>query len=137
MVFTGVSEMYGNVLQELAKALQAYRICCERDNTEWEHKWRETIDYIISDLPSGSGIDCGTKLSEDECTATKIVLLTSFHHMNDSGYYDGWTEHKIIITPSFDGFDMRITGRDRNDIKDYLCEVYDSALSQQYIPIFE
>jgi hypothetical protein len=34
------------------------------------------------------------------------------------------------VTPIFGGFDIRVTGRNRNDIKDYIAETFDSALNQ-------
>jgi hypothetical protein len=35
------------------------------------------------------------------------------------------TEHKVIATPSFQGgFNLRITGRNRNDIKEYIAEEF-------------
>lgn len=81
-------------------------------------------------LPSGSGIDSGTSIVSID--ARCVILSTSFHHMNDSGFYDGWTHHKIKITPTLSdsrGFDLKITGRDRNDIKAYLYDVYFDALA--------
>ena len=57
------------------------------------------------------------------------MLYTHFHHMNDGGFYDGWTEHSVVVTPSLVyGFDTRITGRDRNDIKNYIGEEMDLRL---------
>jgi len=52
--------------------------------------------------------------------------------MNESGAYDGWTEHKLIVSPSllFD-LDLRITGRDRNGIKEYLHDVFSAALQTE------
>jgi hypothetical protein len=44
--------------------------------------------------------------------------------MNEHGMYDGWTRHAITIRPTFDGIDVRIGGRDRNGIKEYLADVY-------------
>jgi len=91
----------------------------------------EDINRVMDTAPSGSGIDDGTKL-DDTSTANKLVFNTGFHHMNENGYYDGWTDHQVIVTPSLAyGFDMRITGRDRNDIKDYLYEVYDCWLRSE------
>jgi hypothetical protein len=52
--------------------------------------------------------------------------------MDDGGGYDGWTEHTITVTPSFRGFDLTISGRDRNDIKDYLHQTFDHVLSAHY-----
>ena len=50
--------------------------------------------------------------------------------MDDAGFYDGWTGHTITITPSFSGINLRISGPNRNDIKDYLYETFDYALSR-------
>jgi hypothetical protein len=50
--------------------------------------------------------------------------------MND-GFYSGWTDHTVIVRPSFRGINVRISGRDRNGIKEYLAETYDYALTQE------
>lgn len=113
------------VIQKLARTIQAAKNCEENGNGDWYVKHTAVIRQIESMLlPSGSGIDCGTKVLLDESSDKKIVLSMSYHHMNDAGFYDGWTEHKVIVTPSFNGIDMRITGRDRGGIKDYLFDVY-------------
>jgi len=45
--------------------------------------------------------------------------------MNEHGFYDGWTEHRITVKPSLAfGFELTISGRDRNEIKDYLSDVF-------------
>ena len=42
----------------------------------------------------------------------------------------GWTEPTIVVTPTLSsGFNLKITGRDRNQIKDYLGELFQVALS--------
>jgi len=96
-------------------------------NAQWGPIARARLDRLVDMLPSGSGIDSGTELVS--ASATKIVLECSFHHMNDGGYYDGWSEHRITIRPTFDSLDIHISGRNRNDIKEYLHEVYHQALS--------
>ena len=117
--------------QALASAIGARQNCITSLNTEWMEKHEQTILDIVRNGPSGSGIDCGTSISLDESTSEKIILFCEYHHMNDGGYYDGWTEHKIIITPSLQfGISVKITGRNRNDIKDYLHEVYSCWLSE-------
>lgn len=64
-------------------------------------------------------------LNDEESKKDRIVFDFSFHHMDENGYYDGWTEYKLVITPSLtDGFDYKITGRDRNRIKEYLYDVF-------------
>jgi len=48
------------------------------------------------------------------------------------GYHDGWTDHQLIVTPSLQfGFHIRITGKDRNQTKDYLHETFQYALSEE------
>jgi hypothetical protein len=47
------------------------------------------------------------------------------------GYYDGWTDHTVKVYPDWSGVRLNITGRNRNDIKDYLYETWDYALSQE------
>ncbi len=119
--------------QFIASTLNAFHNCAKSENTEWQDKHEARIEELTeSFMPSGSGIDSGTKFNWDESTDEKLVFNTSYHHMNEDGYYDGWTEHKVIVTPSLSaGYDLKITGRDRNDIKDYLSEVYTSALDEE------
>jgi len=51
--------------------------------------------------------------------------------MNENGYYDGWTSHTVTVTPGWNGPELRITGRDRNQIKDYLYDTFHYALCEQ------
>ena len=92
----------------------------------WSNKAQDHINTIMADSPSGSGIDAGTALDLNESTGNKIIFRVSYHHMNDAGYYDGWTEHKITVKPSLTSdYDLTIGGRDRNNIKDHLYETFD------------
>ncbi len=121
--------------QAIAAALQARTNC--RDgavlNEEWFHRWDARLDHIARNaLPSGSGIDNGTVIYRDDCKPDCIVLATSFHHMNDAGMYDGWTDHVVRVRPSFDGIALTVSGRNRNDIKDYLAEMFHNVLASEY-----
>lgn len=115
----------------IAQIAQARLTCKLRNNTEWFERHSSTLQAIERDiLPSGSGIDSGTKIDLDRTNDDRLVLLTSFHHMNDGGFYDGWTEHTITVRPSLTfGITIAISGRDRNSIKEYLHDVYHSALT--------
>lgn len=44
----------------------------------------------------------------------------------------GWTNHKIYVTPSFHGtgLNLRVTGHDRNEVKDLIYEAFQTALEQ-------
>lgn len=91
---------------------------------------RERLKKLQDLLPSGSGFDSGTQIN-DATRPDRLVLDTAFHHLSEHGYYTGWTEHSVIVTPSLvSGFDLRITGRNRNNIKDYIAEEFDYALRQ-------
>jgi hypothetical protein len=126
---------YRKLYEQIASLIQARENCIKANNAEWKERHSEALENIEKNyLPSGSGIDSGSKILIDECKPNLIVLFVEFHHMNENGFYDGWTEHKLFITPSLtNDFDIRITGRNRNDIKDYLSECYNQALySEDY-----
>jgi hypothetical protein len=93
----------------------------------------QALDQLVGErLPSGSGFDAGTRLYIDNAKPDCYVFKCDFHHMNDGGYYDGWSEHDVVVTPSMEwGFNLRITGRDRNGIKDYIGECFQAALNEE------
>lgn len=121
------------VIHRLASAFDAHITCKARSNQEWAHKHRDTIETICKGhLPSGSGFDGGTTLDFDKSTSEKLVFRTAFHHMGEHGGYDGWTEHDVIVTPSFvSSVTIRVTGRNQNDIKDYIGEMFHDALLRE------
>jgi hypothetical protein len=122
--------MQKTVAQALASAIQARRNCINSGNAEWKDRHEETIEHLVKEhLPSGAGIDGGCTIDLDKSFADKLVIHTSFHHMHDSGMYDGWTEHTVTIRPAFSGFRMSLSGRDRNGIKEYLADTFHHALS--------
>lgn len=117
----------------LAGMVQARINCIASGNTEWRAKHEENAEQLVRDLfPSGSGWDHGTRLDWDKSTGEKLVLYGAFHHMDDAGGYDGWTDHQVIVRASLmSGLNIRITGRDRNDVKEYLRDTFDMVLSAQ------
>ena len=95
-------------------------------------------------LPIGNGIEsffckkCGISLKSTE---KRIVIDTAYWHPNIS--YDAigflvdihrrWTEHQIVITPSFEGeINIQVSGENVNNIKEYLEEVFRKALMKEY-----
>jgi hypothetical protein len=98
----------------------------------WAAKHRETIQSILAnDMPSGSGFDRGTTL-DDSSTPERLVFNTSYHHMDANGIYDGWTDHQVIVTPSLQfRISLRVTGRNRNDIKEHIAETFVSTLNAE------
>lgn len=117
------------LINAIAETLAAHRNCVQSGNREWQAKHAARLAQLADRLPSGSGIDHGTTIDVDASTTDRVVLRTSYHHMNDGGMYDGWTEHRIVVRPSFiGGIDLAIGGRDRNGIKEYLFDVFAQTL---------
>lgn len=123
--------------QTVAAALSGLKMqidnCIRSNNVEWRAKAEARRSQIVRDfLPNGSGIDSGSKI--ETISDERIVISCSFHHMDENGYYDGWTDHKITIRSGFYlGFVITVSGRDRNEIKDYLAETYRAALGTRIL----
>lgn len=121
--------------QQLAQTLGAFINC--RDGAvaspDWQDRHEEHLEKLVKEhLPSGSGFDNGTRLDLDESQPDRLVFITSFHHMNDAGYYVEWTDHKVIVKASLAwGFRLLVFGKDKNQIKDYIRNVFQEALSQE------
>lgn len=116
-------------IRDFTRTVQAYQNCVKNGNKEWEEKHLDILDKFISLFPSGSGIDNGVKFypldKENKDVGKQFVLHAPFHHMDENGYYDGWTDHKIIYYADMTvGFNLKITERNKNDIKDYLMSVF-------------
>ena len=121
------------LFQKIATRIEARNACRITGNTEWFAKHTEELERIArEELPSGSGIDNGTTIDLEASTADKIVLHTGFHHMGEHGMYDGWSEHRIVVRASLTGLiDLTIGGRDRNQIKDYLHDMFHHYLTNK------
>lgn len=131
------------LIQAIASTVDALRTCEARAGTfsiggpsDWTAKHRERLRAMERELPHGSGFDAGTRIDLERSGMERVVLVTSYHHMNAHGCYDGWTDHEVIVTPSFHGILLRITGRERyrgGDWKDYAHEVFHHVLTQPYV----
>ena len=123
------------VANEIAATLDAYQRCT-RDAPAWPHfaewipKHRARLVELCRDyLPHGSGFDSGCTLNFDASSPDKLVFNVPYHHMNAAGYYDGWTDYRVTVRASLvHVFAVRVTGRDRDGIKDYVAETISCAL---------
>lgn len=95
------------------------------------HCHDEASRLVKEYMPSGSGFDAGTTLVIDVSNNEELVFKTAFHHMDEHGGYDGWSDHKVRIKAQFDGFEVYVGGRDRNLIKDYIADSFNQTLSQE------
>ena len=120
--------------QKIASSIQAHKNCIESGNKEWEDNHSVTLMEYSNLLPSGSGFDSGTTIDIEKSTPNKIYLNTSYHYMNGNGFYDGWYEYQVIVTPSLANvIELRIVGKNTpNDIKDYMQELFYDTLAEEY-----
>lgn len=127
--------MKRRIYQEISSRLQARLNCEKSNNMEWLEKHQTAIDDICKNhLPHGSGFNQGTTLFYLESKPEKLVFIAPFHHMNENGFYDGWSNLKIVITPSLQyNFNIKITGimRKYKDDIDYFVECFDYALNKE------
>lgn len=89
------------------------------------------IKKIEKMLPHGSGFDSGTKIID--ATSQRIIFETAFHHMDDNGYYCGWTEHRVTVKADLlYGYIVRVSGVNKRGIKEYIQDVFCEILDQEF-----
>ena len=107
------------VKEQLAALLMAYHNRLDNNDQEWEIK-----KIMVAYAPAGSGFDSGTEIDFDRSDNSRLVFNTSFHHMTDNGVYDGWTEHTITVKPGFYFDVIKVSGKNKNNIKEYIVETF-------------
>ena len=118
--------------KRLASALSAYKNCIKTNNTEWADIHRLTIENSVkNELPHGSGIDGENRFDFEKSTPDKLIFYLEYHYMDENGFYAGWYDYTIIVTPSLaNDYILNIRGKNApNDAKEYLAEVFQFALS--------
>lgn len=120
------------VYEAIAIACEAWQNCQNIGNEEWEYRWDKRVLAIQNNiLPSGSGFDNGSQIDMDS-TPLCLCIVTAFHHMNEGGFYDGWTDHIVRVRPNLARrYDMTISGRNPNDIKSYIHQSMCFALDKE------
>jgi len=127
----------GKVYQEFAKCLGAWKACCEMvpRNHEWEPRWDKRIKDLVDGMPHGSGIDGEWVFDRENSGNDELNFYCSYHHMDEYGGYDGWTDFKARVWPDLQfGFRLRIVGpfpKKYSDTRDYLHEVIDCYLNEE------
>jgi hypothetical protein len=113
----------------IASTIDARKRCATTNNSEWFNRHSDSLAQLAKLLPSGSGFDSGTEIDLDRSSAERLVFHTSFHHMDEYGSYDGWTTHTVTVKPSLlFNFTLRVSGHNRNDIREYIAETFDACL---------
>lgn len=124
--------MKTTVVRAISATIQAIENCKKSNNQGWLDKHEAKLNVLVENyLPHGSGFDSGTQIILEKCNQHKLVFQCDFHHMDDMGGYVGWSFHTVVVTPSFSGCDIRITGRNRRDIKSYIGEEFSYRINQE------
>lgn len=114
----------------IASALQAHRYTYD-NSLDFAPVWEALLDVIERKaLPSGSGFDSGTTIDRSVVFSKEFRLVTSFHHMSEHGYYDGWTDHVVAVKPDWNGVEIDVSGPDRHDVNDYIGEMFACVLGE-------
>ena len=89
---------------------------------------------IEAALPRGSGFDSGTTIVvvDDK----RIVLHTSFHHMDENGCYCGWKDYTVTVRASLVwGLTVKASGYGNPtnaDDRDYIEQVMHDVLTEDF-----
>ncbi len=101
---------------------------------KWITDCEEKLEKLETLLPSGSGIDSGTKINLEDSKPNMIILDSSYHVMAD-GYYTHWIDFEVIVLPSLSFpfmLDIDAAWDDGNDdIQDHLYQTYEMNLSEE------
>lgn len=95
--------------QELALKLNAISNCIDSDNQVWLSNHIEDIKNLNQFLPSGSGFDSGSMVNLELSQDNKIVIDSSYHLMDQFGFYSHWVDFTITVTSCLmSGFNLDI-----------------------------
>lgn len=121
------------VYELFATVLHGYGVAVQCNNPQFQEIHRRQINELEQRfLPSGAGFDNGCTIDLKKSTPERLEILTHFHHMNSGGFYDGWSDHRVIVTPSLlFGFKLEIQGEDRNDVHEHIEQTFSEMLGME------
>jgi len=122
--------MKTKLISRIYRTLQAENNCKIANNSEWQKNHSYHLDELEKLLPSGSGIDSGCKIDRT-FKNNQVKIFCDFHNMDENGYYCGWSRFIVVCKPEFDGIDIKITGKDKYFVKDYLYDLFDTVLNEE------
>lgn len=128
---TGKMKPKKQVYTVIASLFNAWQHCQENGN-QFAAKHEATIERIMKETaPHGSGFDNGTRFDFDASDYGKLVFTFGYHHMDGGGYYCGWTEQTLTVTPSFiGGFDFEIVMEGSPDDEEFYLEGFMEYINQ-------
>lgn len=124
--------MENTLANEFAFTILQIKNCRNSKNHEFLNIAEQRLSRLTKDFIESGPIE-SVYCSIDDSSLEKIVFHVTFHHMNDLGYYCGYTEHKVTIRQTFIGLCVTVSGQNKRDCKIYIADVFDNALSSQYV----
>lgn len=108
-----------------------------RNWKNWIDTYEDGIDYIMQNVfPYGSGIDNGCTFNYDKSYNNRIVINSGYHCMNENGYYDGWIDFTVVLTPDLElDYSLKIVGKfgKYGHVKDYLYQIFHDSFDHEYM----
>lgn len=115
---------------------QARRNCASSGNSDWEAEHESRLAWVEKNLlPSGAGFDGGTKFKRGRSDNANLYFITSFHHMNEQGFYTHWSELVIVAKSTFAGIEIDFVKNSHKEDErflDYVAEVFEATLLEKY-----
>jgi hypothetical protein len=91
-------------------------------------------EYIVRELlPKGSGFDDYPAIVE--ASDSEVIIVIRYHPLNEDGYYEGWIEERLHITPSIiHTYKSELTDNSgaEEGIREYILDTYHEVLSSQF-----
>lgn len=113
------------VIDQIASICSDLQRC---NASEMRTHLQRLADIEANLLPHGGGIDADvyvdSEISNDGC----VVIVLSYHVMNDVGFYTHWRDYTVIVTPTFQDIHVHVdvTGAedDESALLDYISDVF-------------
>lgn len=91
-------------------------------------------DYIVRELlPNGSGFDDYPSIAE--VSDSEVIIVIRYHPMSEYGYYEGWIEERLRITPSISHtYKSELTDNSgaEEGVREYILDTYHEVLSSPF-----
>ncbi len=126
-----LTTMKTKLITRIYRTLQVMDNCQKSNNTDWQKNHSYYLDELEKNyLPHGSGIDSGCIINRTFKKDT-VIINVPYHLMDENGYYCGWQTYRLIIKPKFDSLSIKIQGKDKYLLKDYLYDLFDHVLNEE------
>ena len=122
--------------QKIIQTTKALESCEEKGMIEaYNNHYDRLQDIHKNYLPSGSGFD--GQMNIESATDSKLIIRFDWHILNNNGYYDGWLDLLLIVTPNLaNDFDMKIkwytNGNDKRKVEKYKPLIEDFLYDEWY-----